>query len=113
MNKKELEVFDRDTAKLSDLYDFHQMLTKVTVETTLNAGLVDHLGHERHQQSESSDSRDVYPKSTLKTKVGQFQLDPLTYRVRSFELQPIKKQQTHIPSLNDKILSLYQGHDVT
>lgn len=49
MNKEQLEVFAREAAKTikteSDLNDFRQMLTKVTVETALNAELDDHLGY--------------------------------------------------------------------
>ena len=41
MNKKELEAFAREAAKSikseKDLNDFRQMLTKVTIETALNA----------------------------------------------------------------------------
>ncbi|MBN0990033.1 IS256 family transposase, partial [Amphritea sp. RP18W] len=32
----------------SDLNDFRRMLTKVTVETALNAELDEHLGYDRH-----------------------------------------------------------------
>jgi len=53
MNKEQLEAFAREAAKTikteSDLNDFRQMLTKVTVETTLNAELDDHLGYNKHR----------------------------------------------------------------
>tara|TARA_R110001592_G_scaffold363400_1_gene688204 strand:- start:60634 stop:61842 length:1209 start_codon:yes stop_codon:yes gene_type:complete len=111
MNKKELEAFAREAAKSikseSDLNDFHQMLTKVTVETALNAELDDHLGYGRHQQSESSNSRNGYSRKTLKTEDGQFELDTPRDRVGSFEPQLVKKQQTRFTSMDDKILSLY------
>ena len=61
MNKKELEAFAREAAKSikteKDLNAFSQMLTKVTVETALNAELDDHLGYEKHQESSSENSR--------------------------------------------------------
>jgi transposase-like protein len=111
MNKKELEAFAREAAKSikseSDLNDFRQMLTKVTVETALNAELDDHLGYGRHQQSESSNSRNGYSRKTLKTEDGQFELDTPRDRAGSFEPQLIKKQQTRFTSMDDKILSLY------
>jgi len=111
MNKKELEAFAREAAKSikseSDLNDFRQMLTKVTVETALNAELDDHLGYGRHQQSESSNSRNGYSRKTLKTEDGQFELDTPRDRVGSFEPQLVKKQQTRFTSMDDKILSLY------
>lgn len=111
MNKKELEAFAREAAKSikseSDLNDFRQMLTKVTVETALNAELDDHLGYGRHQQSESSNSRNGYSRKTLKTEDGQFELDTPRDRAGSFEPQLVKKQQTRFTSMDDKILSLY------
>lgn len=89
MNKKELEAFAREAAKSikseSDLNDFRQMLTKVTVETALNAELDDHLGYGRHEQSESSNSRNGYSRKTLKTEDGQFELDTPRDRAGSFE----------------------------
>ncbi|EKO3573851.1 IS256 family transposase, partial [Vibrio metschnikovii] len=52
MDKKALEAFAREAAKSiktpSDLDDFRKMLTKVTVETALNAELDEHLGYEKH-----------------------------------------------------------------
>ena len=49
MNKKLLEALAKQAAKSikteSDLNGFQKMLTKMTVETALNAGLDDHLGY--------------------------------------------------------------------
>ncbi len=51
MDKKALEAFIREAAKLikieSDLDDFRKMLTKVTIETALNAELDEHLGYQK------------------------------------------------------------------
>ena len=48
MNKKELKAIAQAAAKNikteADLNEFRQMLTKITVETALNAELDDHLG---------------------------------------------------------------------
>ena len=49
MKKEELEAFAREAAKSlkteKNLNDFRAMLTKVTVEATLNAELDDHPGY--------------------------------------------------------------------
>ena len=49
MDPKALEAFARETTKSikteTVLDDFHKMLTKVTVETTLNVELDAHLGY--------------------------------------------------------------------
>ena len=111
MNKKELEAFAREAAKTikteQDLNDFRQMLTKVTVETALNAELDEHLGYERHETSTSANSRNGYSSKTLRTEDGQFELNTPRDREGSFAPQLVKKQQTRFTSMDDKILSLY------
>lgn len=81
MNKKDLEAFAREAAKglktQDDLKEFSQMLTKITVEAALNAELDDHLGYDRNEQSDNSNSRNGYTSKTLKTEDGQFKLDTL------------------------------------
>ncbi len=91
MNKEQLEAFAREAAKSikteSDLNDFRQMLTKVTIETALNAELDDHLGYDKHQPSSTDNSRNGYSRKTLKTEDGQFQLNSPRDRDGSFEPQ--------------------------
>ena len=111
MNKKQLEAFAREAAKSlkteKDLSDFSQMLTKITVEAALNAELDDHLGYEKHEPSDTSNSRNGYSTKTLKTEDGQFEINTPRDREGSFEPQIVKKQQTRFTSMDDKILSLY------
>ena len=111
MNKKQLEAFAREAAKTlkteKDLSDFSQMLTKITIEAALNAELDDHLGYEKHVQSNNQNSRNGYSTKTLKTEDGQFEIDTPRDRDGSFEPQLVKKQQTRFTSMDDKIFSLY------
>lgn len=111
MNKKELEAFAREAAKTlkteKDLNEFSQMLTKITVEAALNAELDEHLGYDRHQSSDNTNSRNGYTSKTLKTEDGQFELNTPRDREGSFEPQLVKKGQTRFTSMDDKILSLY------
>jgi len=111
MDKKQLEAFAREAAKSikteSDLNDFRRMLTKVTVETALNAELDEHLGYDRHGKRPSDNSRNGYSSKTLRTEDGQFEIDAPRDRDGSFEPKLVKKQQTRFTSMDDKILSLY------
>ena len=111
MNKKQLEAFAREAAKTlkteKDLSDFSQMLTKITIEAALNAELDDHLGYEKHVQSDNPNSRNGYSTKTLKTEDGQFEIDTPRDRDGSFEPQLVKKRQTRFTSMDDKIFSLY------
>jgi len=111
MNKEQLEAFAREAAKTikteGDLNDFRRMLTKVTVETALNAELDDHLGYSKHQPSDADNSRNGYTSKLLKTEDGQLEISTPRDRDGSFEPKLVKKQQTRFTSMDDKILSLY------
>jgi len=111
MNKKELQAIAQAAAKNikteADLNEFRQMLTKITVETALNAELEDHLGFARHEQSDSGNSRNGHTSKTLQTEDGQFELNTPRDRAGSFEPQLVKKHQRRFTSMDDKILFLY------
>jgi len=111
MKKKELEAIAQAAAKNikteADLNEFRQMLTKITVETALNAELDDHLGFDKHEQSDADNSRNGYTSKTLQTEDGQFELDTPRDRGGSFEPQLVKKHQRRFTSMDDKILFLY------
>tara|TARA_R110000787_G_C13368860_1_gene440686 strand:- start:34 stop:1242 length:1209 start_codon:yes stop_codon:yes gene_type:complete len=111
MNKKELEAFAKEAAKgiktEKDLAEFSQMLTKITVEAALNAELDEHLGYEKHAQSESGNSRNGLSRKQLQTEDGTFELTTPRDRDGSFEPQIVGKHQRRFTSMGDKILSLY------
>ena len=65
---------------------FQQMLSKVTVEAALNAELDEHLGFEKHEQSEEDNNPNGYTSKTIRTEVEQFELD--TPRDRAGSLEP-------------------------
>ncbi|MDN2481417.1 IS256 family transposase [Vibrio agarivorans] len=111
MDKKALEAFAREAAKSikteSDLDDFRKMLTKVTVETALNAELDDHLGYEKHANKLSSNTRNGYSAKTIITDDGEVPIEVPRDRETSFEPKLVRKHQTRFQSMDDKILSLY------
>ncbi|EEZ40499.1 IS256 family transposase [Photobacterium damselae] len=111
MDKKALEAFAREAAKSikteSDLDDFRKMLTKVTVETALNAELDEHLGYQKHQARTNSNSRNGYSGKSIIADDGEVDIEIPRDREASFEPQLIRKHQTRFQSMDDKILSLY------
>lgn len=111
MNQKELEALAREAAKTikteQDLCDFSRMLKKVTVETALNAELDEHLGYDKHRSSCNSNKRNGYSSKRLITEDGQFEIDVPRDRDSSFEPQLVKKHQTRLTAMDDKILCLY------
>ena len=111
MKKKELQAIAQAAAKNikteEDLNEFRQMLTKITVEAALNAELDDHLGFDKHEQSDSDNNRNGVTHKTLQTEEGQFELATPRDRTGSFEPQLVKKHQRRFTSMDDKILFLY------
>jgi putative transposase len=111
MKKKELQAIAQAAAKNikteEDLNEFRQMLTKITVETALNAELDDHLGFDKHEESHSDNNRNGVTHKTLQTEDGQFELATPLDRAGSFEPQLVKKHQRRFTSMDDKILFLY------
>ncbi len=90
-----------------DLNDFKQRLTKMTLETVLNAELDEHLGYDKHEKSSSRNSRNGYSTKTLQTEDGQFELKTPRDRDNDFEPEIVKKKQRRFISMSDKILFLY------
>jgi transposase-like protein len=91
----------------ADLNEFRQMLTKITVETALNAELDDHLGYAKHEASGTSNSRNGTTRKTLQTDDGQFELETPRDREGTFEPKLVKKHQRRFTTMDDKILFLY------
>ncbi len=111
MNRQDLEAFAREAAKSikteKDLSDFSQMLTKITVEAALNVELDEHLGYNKHNASGLENSRNGYSSKTLRTEEGQFEINVPRDRQGEFEPQLVKKHQTRITSMDEKIHYLY------
>lgn len=111
MDEKKLKALAAELAKglktEADLNAFSRMLTKLTVETALNAELTDHLGHEKNAPKTGSNTRNGYSSKTLFTDDGEIELNTPRDREGSFEPQLIKKNQTRITQMDSQILSLY------
>lgn len=111
MDEKKLKALAAELAKglktEADLNQFSRMLTKLTVETALNAELTDHLGHERNAPKSGSNTRNGYSSKTLLCDEGEIELSTPRDRENTFEPQLIKKNQTRITQMDSQILSLY------
>lgn len=111
MNQKAIQALAQEAAKTikteQDLNDFSRMLKKLTVETALNAELDVHLGYDKHQPSNNPNSRNGYSSKTLITEDGSFAIEIPRDRDSSFEPQLVKKHQTRLTAMDEKILCLY------
>ncbi|EAP9281383.1 TPA: IS256 family transposase [Salmonella enterica subsp. diarizonae] len=111
MDEKKLKALAAELAKglktEADLNQFSRMLTKLTAETALNAGLTDHLGHEKNAPKTGSNTRNGYSSKTVLCDDGEIELNTPRDRENTFEPQLIKKHQTRITQMDSQILSLY------
>ena len=111
MDEKKLKALAAELAKglktEADLNQFSRMLTKLTVETALNAELTDHLGHEKNAPKKGSNTRNGYSSKTLLCDDGEIELNTPRDRENTFEPQLIKKNQTRSTQMDSQILSLY------
>ncbi|HHG9233052.1 IS256 family transposase [Klebsiella variicola] len=111
MDENKLKALASELAKglktEADLNQFSRMLTKLTVETALNAELTDHLGHEKNAPKKGSNTRNGYSSKTLLSDDGELELNTPRDRENTFEPQLIKKNQTRITQMDSQILSLY------
>ncbi|MFB1449520.1 IS256 family transposase [Yersinia pestis] len=111
MDEKKLKALAAELAKglktEADLNVFSRMLTKLTVETALNAELTEHLGHEKNTPKTGSNTRNGYSSKTLLCDDGEIELSTPRDSENTFEPKLIKKNQTRITQMDSQILSLY------
>ena len=83
------------------------MLTKLTLDAALEGELTEHPGYKKHTHCETDNSRNSTTRKTLQTEDGVLELDIPRDRLSRFEPKLVKKHQRRLPSMSDKILSLY------
>ena len=101
-----------DYKKPEDLIGEHgllKQLTKALVERALQAEMIDHLGHDRHETvtNPTGNARNGKSRKTLKGEFGELPIEIPRDREGSFEPQMISKHQTRWTGFDDKIISLY------
>ena len=82
------------------------LVTK-TIQACLDAELTEHLGYEKHQETQASNSRNGYSKKTIITDSGEAEISFPRDREGSFEPQLIPKHNRRFQEFDDKILALY------
>jgi len=113
MDKTKLQELANEFAKgiktQHDLNDFTKMLTKMAVETALNAELTDHLGYEKHQNNPEggTNARNGSTKKRLKGNYGEVEIESPRDREGSFEPQLLPKHHSRLTQMDDQILTLY------
>lgn len=86
-----------------------KQLTKAVIERALEAEMETHLGYKKHEAAGkgTGNSRNGKSQKTLQAECGAVKLDVLRDRNAEFEPVVVRKGQTRIAGLDEKILMLY------
>jgi transposase-like protein len=99
----------KDSKNADEVLNNLKKLFAPTLETMLEAEMNNHLGYEKHSQSgnNSGNSRNGYSAKTMKTSMGQTEINIPRDRNSEFEPQIVKKYETASNEVEEKIIGLY------
>ncbi|MDD3134656.1 MAG: IS256 family transposase, partial [Synergistales bacterium] len=94
---------------LNDVHEFVKMLTAETIQAALDAELENELGYSKYDyRNKSTDnSRNGYSSKTVQGSMGEVELSIPRDRKGEFEPELVKKHQTDISAIEDKVIYLY------
>ena len=98
---------DSDFSNILGKEGLIKQLSKCILERALEAEMQAHLGYDRYERNASENARNGSFKKNLTTENGRLELEVPRDRKGSFEPVIVKKKQTRIEGLDDKIISLY------
>lgn len=98
-----------DIRTMDDVHDFVKMLTAETIQTALDAELENELGYSKYdyKNKNTDNSRNGYSSKTVQGSMGEVDISVPRDRNGEFEPQLVKKHQTDVSSIEDKIIFLY------
>ena len=109
INHEELkkQLASGEITSLDDITSEFKNILKEVIQTASQEELTSHLGYDKHQESNTTNSRNGYNEKTIKSKYGQFDVSIPRDRDASFEPQLVKKREVLLDGSEDLILSLY------
>ena len=98
-----------DIRTMEDVHNFVKMLTAETIQTALDAELENELGYSKYdyKNKNTDNSRNGYSSKTVQGSMGEVDISVPRDRNGEFEPQLVKKHQTDVSSIEDKIIFLY------
>jgi transposase-like protein len=82
-------------------------LTQQTYQEALEAELEEYLGYPKNQRSDNGNTRNGHSTKTVHTGTGDIELQVPRDRKAEFDPKLIKKRQTVLEDLQDKIIGMY------
>jgi putative transposase len=109
MKKEDLlsEEFLKQFKNGDELNSFLQQLKKRGIEQLLEGELDAHLGYERHDRSESTNSRNGHGRKKIKTTEGEMHITVPRDRKGSFSPILVPKRKSMVEGIENVIVSLY------
>ena len=98
---------DSDLSNILGKEGLIKQLSKCILERALEAEMQSHLGYDRYKRNDSENARNGSFKKSLATENGQLELEFPRDRKGNFEPVIVKKKQSRIEGLDDKVISLY------
>ena len=94
---------------MNDVHDFVKMLTAETIQAALDAELDNELGYSKYdyKNKQTTNSRNGHSVKTVQGSMGEMEIQIPRDRDGEFEPQLVKKHQTDISSIEDKVIFLY------
>lgn len=109
MKKEDLlnDDFLKQFKTAGELNSFLQQLQKRAVEKMLEGELDAHLGYEKHQNSDNSNSRNDHSSKTIKNSFGEAEIKVPRDRDGSFEPALVPKRKSMAEGVENVIISMY------
>ncbi len=96
-----------DIQSADDIQDALKDLLSGTIKEMMEAEMDDHLGYEKYERSNQSNSRNGTKTKRVRSKYGEFEVDVPQDRNSTFDPKVLPKRQKEISSIDDKIIAMY------
>ena len=92
---------------MQDIQEALKDLLGGTIKKMMEVEMEERLGYEKSRRSDNDDYRNGYKSKTVKSSIGDVELEAPQYRKSSFVPQVVKKGQKDISDIAHKIISMY------
>lgn len=89
------------------LNDFLAIIQKRAIEKMLEGELDDHLGYDKHEQSDNPNARNGHGRKKIKTGYGEMDIEVPRDREASFNPILVPKRQNMVEGLEEVMVSMY------
>lgn len=100
-----IKTYEIKTAQ--DIQDALKDLLGDTIQEMLESEMNEHLGYEKYERDENTNSRNGYKTKRVRSGMGEYEIDVPQDRDSSFEPQIVKKRQKDISEIEQKIINMY------